>query len=225
MFVGHLAVSLAAKRPRGNTAVSLVWFVLAANFIDLIWPLLLLAGVEVVAVDPGNTAFTHLDFVSYPWTHSLLMTVVWGALLAALAAWRGVPRHACWWIGALVVSHWVLDFITHRPDLPLWPGGDGRYGLGLWNSIPGTFAVEAVLWVGGIAAFLSVRRPRGAWGHVAFWSFVLVSTAMWAGSPFQAPPPDGRAIALFSLIGWIIVPWAYWIEKTSRPVQPLGSAA
>jgi hypothetical protein len=213
MFVGHLAVSLGAKR--ANPAVSLVWFVIAANFIDLIWPLFLLAGWETVVVDPGNTAFTPLDFVSYPWTHSLLMTVVWGALLGGVALWRGVPRLAAWWIGALVVSHWVLDFITHAPDLPLVPWGGPKVGLGLWDSLPATFAVESVLWLTGIALWLGARRPRGAWGHVAFWSFVLVSTMIWASGPFEPPPPDQQSLALFALIGWIIVPWAWWIERTS----------
>jgi hypothetical protein len=214
VFVGHLAASLVGKR--ANPTVSLVWFIVAANFIDLIWPLFLLAGLEVVEVDPGNTAFTALDFVSYPWTHSLLMTIVWGALLGGLAAWRGVPRKAAWWIGGLVVSHWVLDFITHRPDLPLWPGGEARVGLGLWNSIPATFTVELLLWGGAVVAWFAANKPRGVHGQFAFWSFVVVSTGLWAVTPFEPPPPDASAIAYFSLFGWIIVPWAWWIERTSQ---------
>lgn len=214
MFVGHLAVSLVGKK--ANPTVSLVWFVLAANFIDLIWPIFLLMGLEVVAVDPGNTAFTPLDFVSYPWTHSLAMTMLWGAALGGLAAWRGVPRQACWWIAALVVSHWVLDFITHRPDLPLWPGSELHVGLGLWHSVAGTFAVELLLWVGAIVAWYKANQPKGVQGQFALWSFVVVSTAMWASGPFQPPPPDAASIGAFALIGWIIVPWAWWIERTSR---------
>lgn len=216
MFVGHLAVSLGAKR--ANPSVSLVWFVLAANFIDLIWPLFLLAGWETVAVDPGNTAFTPLDFVSYPWSHSLLMTVVWGAFLGGVAVWRSVPQRAAWWIAGLVVSHWVLDLVTHAPDLPLVPWGGPKVGLGLWQSVAATFAVESVLWVAGIALWFGVRRPRGGWGHLALWSFVLVSTLLWASGPFGAPPPDQTALAWFALMGWIILPWAWWIERTSRPV-------
>lgn len=213
MFVGHLALALAGRRASRGT--SLVWFVVAANFVDLIWPIFLLAGIEHVRVDPGNTAFTPLAFESYPWTHSLLMGVVWGAALGALARWRGVSSGAAWLIGALVVSHWVLDFITHRPDLPIWPWPGGHYGLGLWNSVVGTFAVEGLIWIVTIAAFLGVRRPRGVHGQIAFWSFVLVSTLLWASGPFSPPPPDARSLATFALMGWIVVPWAWWIERTS----------
>lgn len=214
MFVGHLAVAFASKKVSHTT--SLVWFVVAANFIDLLWPLFLLLGIERVSVAPGISAFTPLRFDAYPWSHSLLVVAGWGLLLGALARWRGVPRPAAVLVGLLVVSHWVLDWASHIPDLPLWPGS-ATYGLGLWNSIPATFAVEVTMWAAGLALFLSVRRPRGVQGHAALWSFVLVSTLLWASGPFSPPPPDAQAIAWFGLFGWSIVPWAWWIERTSEP--------
>lgn len=213
MFVGHLGVALAARK--ADRAPSLVWLMTAANFVDLVWPLFLLLGLERVRIDPGNTAFTPLAFESYPWTHSLLMGIVWGIALAALARWRGVAKTGAWIVGGLVVSHWLLDFVTHRPDLPLWPWSDRVYGLGLWHSIPATFVVEGLLWLIAIGLFLSARRPRGLHGQLALWSFVLVSTLPWVSSPFETPPSDARALAMFSLFGWIIVPWAWWIERTS----------
>ena len=215
MFVGHLGVSLAGKKL--STSTSLVWFVVAANFVDLLWPIFLLAGIETVRIAPGITAFTPLDFVSYPWSHSLLMGVVWGVVLGAVARWRGVSREGAMVTGALVVSHWVLDFITHRADLPLWPGAQARYGLGLWNSITWTFIIESAILIAGIALYLSVRRQRGWMGQLALWSFVAVSTVMWATGPFSPPPPDERSMAMFALLGWIVVPWAWWIERTSEP--------
>jgi membrane-bound metal-dependent hydrolase YbcI (DUF457 family) len=215
MFVGHLALSLAARRADRRTP--LVWYMVAANLVDLAWPILLIAGIERVRVDPGNTAFTPLAFDHYPWTHSLLMVVVWGIALAGLARMRGIAKPTAMIIGALVVSHWVLDYFSHAPDLLLWPGGATRFGLGLWDSIPATYAVELILWVTGIVLFLGDRRPRGTRGWIALGSFLLVTTVMWAASPFSPPPPDDRAIAYFSLVGWIIVPWAVWIERTSVP--------
>jgi membrane-bound metal-dependent hydrolase YbcI (DUF457 family) len=217
MFVGHLAVAFAGKAVSRST--SLVWFVAAANLVDLIWPLLLLAGVERARIDPGNTAFTAIAFDSYPWTHSLLMGVAWGIALAALARRFGVGAAGARLVAAIVVSHWVLDFVTHRPDLPLWPWPDGAYGLGLWHSIPATFAVEGLMWVAAIVVLLRVRRPGGLQGQLALWSFVLVCTVLWATIPFSAPPPSDRALAWFSLIGWSVVPWAWWIERSSRPVR------
>jgi hypothetical protein len=215
MFVGHLAVAMTGKTASRGTP--LVWFVAAANLVDLIWPLLLLAGVERVRIDPGNTAFTPLAFESYPWTHSLLMGAAWGIALAALSRQFGVTPAAARIVAALVVSHWVLDFISHGPDLPLVPWSDTRYGLGLWQSIPATFAVESLMWIVGLALFLRGRRPLGIQGQVALWSFVLVSTALWAFSPFSPPPPSEQAVAWFSLFGWSILPWAVWIERTSAP--------
>ena len=119
MFVGHLAVALGARQV--EPAIPLGAAVAAAFGLDLLWPLLLLTGIEVVRVNPNDTAFTHLAFESYPWSHSLLMVLVWSVLAAAagrrlLGSWRaGIG------IGALVLSHWVLDLVTHRVDLPLWP--------------------------------------------------------------------------------------------------------
>ena len=213
MFVGHLAVGFASKRLA--PATSLVWFVVAANLVDLIWPLLLLAGIEQARVVPGATAFTPLVFDSYPWTHSLLMGAVWAAALAGLAWMRGVPARARWLIAAGVLSHWVLDFVTHAPDMTLWPGQATGYGLELWNSIPATLVIEGAIWIAAIALYLRARRPDGWSGGLAFWSFVVVSTVMWASGPFAPPPPDGSGLAWGALLGWIIVPWAWWIERTS----------
>lgn len=215
MFVGHLAVAFAGKKV--SHATPLVWFVAATTFIDLLWPLLLLLGIEVVSVDPGNSAFTPLRFDSYPWSHSLLTVVGWGLVFGAFARWRGVSRQGAVLAGALVVSHWVLDLLTHVPDLPLWPGAATAYGFGLWQSIPASFLVETSMWIAGLALFLSARRPRGAQGHLALWSFVGVSTVLWATGPFSPPPPSAGAVAWFSLIGWTVIPWSIWIERTSEP--------
>jgi len=131
VFVGHLALAFAAK-PR-LPSVSLGWLVAAVSTLDLLWPLLLIAGVEHVRIQPGATPFTPLVFTAYPWSHSLLTAIVWGIALAALARLRGVPGSAFVWLAALVVSHWVLDWITHVPDMPLWPAASSPH-LGLdWH--------------------------------------------------------------------------------------------
>ena len=211
MFVGHLALAFAAKRvtPR----VSLGWLVAAVTALDLLWPLLLLAGAEEVAVKAGATEFTPLVFVSYPWSHSLLMACIWGLVLAAQARTMRISARGAWLLAALVVSHWVLDVVTHAPDMPLWPGESPRLGLGLWNSIPGTFIVEGTLWVSGIAIYLRGRRPTQWKGWVALWSLIVVGTAMWAAGPYSPPPPSERALAWFALIAWVTVPWAAFADR------------
>src|SRR5688572_10353599 len=146
MFIGHFAAAFGAKRV--TTLPSLGWLFAACQFADLLWPILVLAGVERLSIDPGNTAFTPLSFDHYPWSHSLLMVAVWGAFLGGLyLALRKDVRGAVV-IEALVMSHWLLDFVTHRPDLPLMPGGATRVGLGLWNNVPATLAIETPFYVG-----------------------------------------------------------------------------
>jgi hypothetical protein len=217
LFVGHLGVALAAKR--ATPATSLGWLVAAVTLADLLWPIFMLAGIETARVERGATPVTPLVFESYPWSHSLLMMLGWGLVLGALARWRGVDTRGMWWIVALVVSHWVLDVVTHVPDMPLWPGPSPRFGFSLWNSIPASFAVEGALWIACITIYLRAQKARSWVGHLAFWSFVLINTAMWASGPWGTPPATQRALALFALIGWIVIPWALWIERThsARP--------
>jgi len=217
MFIGHIAVGLAGKRfaPRASLATLLF----AALFVDLIWPLFLLMGWEEVRVDPGNTAFTGLDFVSYPWTHSLHMTVFWAGLIALI--YRMVTRdtRGALWIGAAVASHWVLDWITHRPDLELWVEGP-RVGLGLWNSVAGTIMLETSMFIAGLWLYLRATRPRGGRGRLSLWSLVVFLWIVYILN--LRPPPAGlppRAIAWMALLLWLFIPWGWWIDATRRTVR------
>lgn len=217
MFVGHLAVAFIGKR--AAPSVSLGWHMAAVTALDLIWPFLLLAGIETVTIQSGATAFTPFVFDSYPWSHSLVMSAVWAALFYGLARWRGASKQASLVLGALVVSHWVLDFVSHAPDMPLWPGNSPRLGLGLWNSIPATLVVEGLLWTAGIAIYLKLRRPLRWQGVLAFWSFVVVCTLLWVAGPWSPPPPSVRSLAWFGLIGWLVIPWSAWADRHTAPRQ------
>jgi membrane-bound metal-dependent hydrolase YbcI (DUF457 family) len=211
MFVGHLAVALTAKRLEPN--VNLGWFMAGVITLDLVWPIFLLTGLETVSIAPGATAFTPLVFDSYPWSHSLVMTFVWGLLLVTVARFAKVPSSAWTLIAAMVVSHWVLDVVSHAPDMPIWPGLGPRIGFGLWNSIPATFAVEGALWLAGIIIYTNTLIRRQERPGVLFWLFVLVCTGMWITGPYMAPPPDVTALAWFALIGWLVIPWTALADR------------
>ena len=207
MFIGHFGLGFGAKK--AAPAVSLGTLFIACQFADLLWPTLVLLGIERVEIQPGATAMTPLDFVSYPWSHSLEALCLWGVVFGgAYVAVRRARISAAVTLALLVVSHWVLDFFTHAPDMPLWPGPSPRFGLGLWNSIPGTLLVEGALWTAAIAIYLRASRPR----PIAFWSLVIVSTVIWATGPWSPPPPNERALGWFALIGWIIIPWAAFAD-------------
>ncbi|OFW06295.1 MAG: hypothetical protein A3I61_07495 [Acidobacteria bacterium RIFCSPLOWO2_02_FULL_68_18] len=220
MFVGHLAVALAARRASPPTPLAAL---VAATFaLDLLWPVLLLAGVERVRIAPGTTAFTPLDFEHYPWSHSLSMAVIWGVVAGRLAV---IPlKHAGSGlaIGLVVVSHWLLDVLAHRPDLPLWPGGP-RMGFGLWQSIPGTLLVEGALFAAAVVIYARGTRARRASGVWAFWSLMLCTTAIWIAGPWGPPPPGEGAVAGVALALWLLVVWAAWIDRTREDTPRDGS--
>jgi hypothetical protein len=211
MFIGHFAVGFAAKRAAPET--SLATLMAAASLLDLAWPVLVLLGVEVVRVDPGNTAFTPLDFESYPWTHSLAMALLWGAAFALAYGAAARYRRGAYAVGALVVSHWVLDWISHRPDLQLVPGWRFRAGLGLWNSVPATLLVEGALFAAGLGVYLRTTRPRNRKGSIGLWSFVLLLLLAYLGNLGQVPPGP-RAVAAAGLAAGIaFVPWIWWFDR------------
>lgn len=216
MFIGHFAVALGAKRAAPRIPLGLL--IGAAIALDLIWPVFLLAGIETVRIDPGNTAFTPLAFLHYPWSHSLAMALVWGGVTAAVAFPRLRSSAAAALTGAVVVSHWVLDFVTHRPDLPLWPGGD-VYGLGLWNSVPGTVIVEGLLFAAAAVAYASAFPARDATGRWAFRGFIAFVAVIWISGPFSPPPPSSTAIAVVGLLLWLFPLWASWFER-HRATRP-----
>jgi membrane-bound metal-dependent hydrolase YbcI (DUF457 family) len=211
MFIGHYSVALAAKRAAPQTSLGTLF--LAAQFLDLLWPIFLLLGVERVRIDPGNTVFTPLDFVHYPITHSLQMAVGWAILFAFLyLITKGYLRGAIT-ICVAVISHWLLDAATHRPDLPLYPGSHTLVGFGLWNSLTGTVIVEGLLLVIGVALYLKTTRARDKIGVYSFWSFIVVIVLIYVGNIFGPPPPSVQALAITALLQWLFVPWCYWIDR------------
>jgi hypothetical protein len=217
MFLGHFALGFAGKKAAPDT--SLGSLLLASQVADTVWPVLVLAGVEHVRVVPGITAATPLDLYDFPWSHSLLMDFVWAALFAgAYYAWRRYRRGA-WVLFGLVVSHWVLDWVSHRPDMPLAPGLAGRYGLGLWNSVPLTLIVEGVMWVAGIAIYLRATSPKDRAGTFGFWPMIVLLTALWLGAILGPPPPSGKAAAGGALAMVLIFAWGYWIDRHRVPAR------
>ncbi len=223
MFVGHFGVGFAGKAAAPR--VSLGTLVLASQFIDLLWPTLLLLGLERVEIRPGITRVTPLDFVSYPISHSLLAVVLWGALFAGVyhLARRSAAGSAV--LFGAVVSHWLLDLLTHRPDLPLLPGSGPKVGLGLWSSLPATLVVELALLAAGVALYVRATRPRdraGTWSLAGLVTFLLV---VYAANLFGGAPPDSKAIALAGHAQWLLVVWAYAIDRHRAPADTVALRA
>jgi membrane-bound metal-dependent hydrolase YbcI (DUF457 family) len=212
MFIGHFAAGLGAKRLAPTVGLGTLFA--ASQLADLIWPTLVLLGVERVEVRPGDTAVTPLEFVSYPWSHSLLALALWAGLFALLYRAR---RHAgigsLLVLAGLVLSHWLLDALTHRPDLPLVPGGSARVGLELWSSLPGTVIVEGLLFAAGVALYLRATRAIDRTGSLAFWGLVGFLLVVYAANLLGPPPPSAAAVAWTTQSMWLLVLWGAWIDR------------
>ena len=210
MFLGHFAVALAAKKAAPKT--SLGTLVVAAQFGDLLWPVLLLLGIEQVRIVPGLLPASPLNFTSYPISHSLVAQVGWGTLLGACYFMVRRSTRGALLVGLLVPSHWLLDFVAHRADMPLYPGG-AKYGLGMWNSLPLTIVVEFALFAAGTAIYLSVTRAKDRMGNLALWSLLGLLAVLFPASLFGPPPPSVQALAWSAMAIWITVPWAAWADR------------
>jgi hypothetical protein len=211
MFIGHYGLGFFAKRVMPTLSLGVLFA--ACQLADLVWPTLVLLGIERVEIDPGNTAVTPLAFVYYPYSHSLVALAAWGA--AAGAGYSLICRSgpsAAVTIGALVASHWLLDWISHRADMPLTMTGTARVGLGLWRSVPGTVLVEGSIFAIGVAVYVAVTRARDRIGSIGGWALIGVLAGVYVLNLAGPPPPSGAAVAWAAEAMWLLVLWAYWID-------------
>jgi len=211
MLVGHVAAGMVGKRAAPR--VSLGTLVLAAVLCDLLWGAFVLAGVEHIIIRPGRGAANYLDAVATSLSHGLATTVLWAALFAGVWFLRRRDTRVALILFALVLSHWVLDFISHGPDMALAPGVRTRVGLGLWNSIPATVAFEGGFWLIAVIVYTRATQPRTRLTAFAFWIFIGLLTLVWYNNIAGPPPASPRAAAMGSLILFsVIVAWAYWMN-------------
>lgn len=211
MFIGHFGVAFGAKRAARR--VSLGTLFLAAQFIDLLWPVLLLMGVERVRIAPGVTAVTPLDFEHYPISHSVLAVLGWAVLVGGAHFLLRRERRAALIVAALVLSHWFLDLVVHRPDLPLMPGAGPLVGFGGWYSLPLTLLIEVPIFLAGVWLYARATIASDGQGRWALWSLVAFLLAVYAANLFGPPPPDVTAIAWAGQLQWLLVIWAYWVDR------------
>ena len=211
MFIGHFGAGFTGKKL--TTKPSLGTLFLAAQFIDLLWPILLLLGLESVKVDPGNTIVTPLDFTSYPISHSFLGVLFWSMLVGGIYFLLKKDKRTSIILGLLVMSHWVLDLISHRPDLPVVPGIDWFVGLGLWYSLPATIIVEGSIFAIGIYFYLTLTKSKNKTGIFALWGLIVFLSIVYLSNLFGPPPPSEEPIGYIGLAQWFLIAWGYWIDR------------
>jgi membrane-bound metal-dependent hydrolase YbcI (DUF457 family) len=211
VFLGHFGVGFGAKAAAPKT--SLGSLLLASQLIDLLWPTLLLLGVERAVIAPGITKVTPLDFTHYPISHSLAAVLLWAVLFGLVYHVLRRDSRGALVCAIAVVSHWLLDLLTHRPDLPLAPGSGVKVGLGLWDSLPATLGVELAVFAVGVWLYATTTRAVNRTGSVALWAMVGVLLLIYAGNILGPPPPSLSAVAWVGQAQWLLIAWGYWIDR------------
>jgi len=206
MFVGHYGVSFAAKK--AEPAVPLWVLFIAVQFLDVLWSLCILLGIEKVRIVPGITASNPLDLYYMPYTHSLIAAIVWSVAAAAVYRKPGASV-----VGVAVFSHWVLDFVVHRPDLPLYDNS-AKVGLGLWNFPAVALGLEAALLFGGMWLYFRLGAAR----RTAMLVFGVVMLAIQAYVFFGPPPASDKAAAVTALVSYVV--FALIIRALERRPMP-----
>ena len=215
MFIGHYALGLAAKRLAPRTSLGTLFA--APTFADLLWPVFLLLGWEQARMVPGPNPFLNLWLDDIPISHSLLALIAWGLLFGYLYRTRTGYARGALVVGLLVLSHWVLDFVTHHPDMPLYPGSV-NVGLGLWNSVAGTIVVEGLLFIISMVIYMRTTRPRDTIGRWGFWALIVVLLGSYVSTLFTPPPTNMTAIAVFGIVfGWLFVLFGWWVDRHREP--------
>ena len=217
MFLGHFGLAFAAKKINPNP--SLGTYFLASQLVDLLWPFFLLSGLETVEVDKGNTSFTPLHFVSYPYSHSLTGVFLWALFFGSMYYIVSRNRKASFVLAALVVSHWVLDFVTHRPDLPITFSEKTKVGLGLWNYIIATIVLELVVFIMGAWLYYRVTGAKDNIGRYAWTAILLFLIIIYLVNAFGEAPPSATAIGYVGLSQWLLIIWGYWIDRHRRSLS------
>ncbi|MCX6169553.1 MAG: metal-dependent hydrolase [Ignavibacteriales bacterium] len=217
MFIGHFGTGLAAKKLEPK--ISLGTLFLAAQFIDLLWPIFLLLGIEKVIIEPGNTSFTPLNFISYPYSHSLLGVLIWSLLFGIIYFLYKKNIKSALLLAALVMSHWILDLFTHRPDLPLLPWIDFKMGFGLWNSVALTIIVEGGIFILGSYFYITATKAKNKKGSYSLWGLLIFLALVYVMNIIGPPPNEINAIAVVGMFQWILIAWGYWIDKNRNPVN------
>lgn len=217
MFIGHFAIAFATKKTVPK--VSLATLFAACQFLDLLWPIFLLTGMEHVRVDPGNTPFTPLDFYDYPISHGLVGALSWSVAFGGVYFLIKRQRRDALVLGAVVFSHWILDLIAHKPDLPLLGNNSLKVGLGLWYSVPATIIVELGMLVAGVWIYVRSTRAKSPKGNYTLIGLLAFFLLIYVSNLLGPPPSDVTVLAIAANMMWLIVLWAWWVDRNRVSVQ------
>jgi hypothetical protein len=213
MFIGHYGVSFAAK-PVGNRVSLWVWFI-AVQWLDVIWSVLVLMGIEKLRIVPGFTEANALDLYYMPYTHglhgSIVLSLVFGGIVALFTP--GNRRATTLLVAAASFSHWILDLAVHTPDLPLYDN-TAKVGFGLWQHVALSLPLELIFLGLGAGLYARATTFASANRRNVFWGFVIFLAAMQVYANFGPPPSSPQAMAIMALAFYAVLALlAAWVER------------
>lgn len=224
MFIGHYGVGFAAKKITFHNIKpvkkpSLGTFFLASLYLDILWPVFILFNIEKVTIEPTGKAFQTVHFIYFPFSHSLIAAIVW-ALLFGLSyyAFRKDIKYSIV-LAIVVLSHWILDLVSHSPDLQLIPGNNIRVGLGLWNSLTFTIIIEGLIFLIGVYFYFISTKAKNKRGHFLFWALLIFLSLTYVMDIIGPPPPSVKAITVSGFSEWLLIAWGYWIDRNRTVIR------
>ena len=224
MFVGHYGAALALKSTERRLSLGILF--LGVQLVDVLFFPFVMAGIERMRIVPNFTESTHFELIYMPYTHSLVASLAWAALVAGLAyTLSGAAERRlsiAMVAGAAVLSHWLFDLVVHTPDLPLLTDSSPKIGFGLWNHALLTYAIEAALLLGGLWLYMrstrAVRKSIAA--RLGVPIFVALLLVVNVQNLFGSPPPSFNAafwMAMGSYLGFAGI--AFWLDRLREPAQ------
>lgn len=214
MFIAHFGVGLGAKKFAPKVSLGMLF--IAAQFLDLLWPTLLLLNIEHVAIHPELENAKQLAFIDYPISHSLLLSIVWSLIVGGIFWIIKKDLRTAIIIGVCVFSHWLLDLIVHFHDLPLYPGNSPLVGFGLWKSTVATQFAEGIIFVSGMVVYLKATVAKNNTGRIVFWILIALLVASHVSSLFAPAPASVTALAWYAQMQWLFVLLAFWADKNRK---------
>ena len=211
MFIGHYALAFGAKKFVPQVSLGILF--LACQLADIIWPNLVLLGIEALEIEPGITVITPFNFLHYPYSHSLVALILWSAVFGVLyALLRRSGTKAAIVIAVLVLSHWVLDVLSHRPDMPITLDNSSLVGFGLWNFPFVAVPLELLLFGVGIWLYVRHTKPLNRQGSIGFWTLTLFLLVVYVASLLGPPPPSPTVVAWSAQALWLAIAWGFWVD-------------
>ncbi|KAA3633518.1 MAG: hypothetical protein DWP97_08970 [Calditrichaeota bacterium] len=222
MFIGHYGVGFALKK--FDSILSLGWLFIAVQLVDIFWTILIFFGIERVEIVPGITEANPLDFVYYPFTHSLVAFIIWSLIVGLIVYFGKIKsslskKSLSLLLGFGVFSHFILDLLVHRPDIPLMGTDSIKLGIGLWNYSALAYILEMVIFIGGVFIYFKSKKQFIKSKKIGLYIFTILLLVINLANLYGPPPENTQMIAVVGFISYILfASFGFWVDSEKKRI-------